>query len=225
MVAMHCTTIAQLSWNPFNWSTALKEPLEKFQKEINHVYAMLTDKKCQMTSTVPSIFANLKRSAIPSAFESVAGAVSIGQSEFYVPIEQSVHHVGKKKSGRKSAQELCRKIAKTKLTAQMKVMKDYEHLFLTDEDMGITEDAFGTSLHGLDNVESAHYRLKFWQDLSKGLQGVFVNIFGQRRSGMNNPTCIFVWKFPPFAGPDHIGNVQNPSKHTGTRYSSMCLRS
>ena len=76
-VAAHWGQIAELSWTPFRKSTRLKNPLESFQAEIQLLYGLLTAKKREMTSTTPSIFANAKRSAIPSAFVSVAGAVSI----------------------------------------------------------------------------------------------------------------------------------------------------
>ena len=61
----------------------------------------------------------------------------------------------------------------------------------------------------LDPSDWAMYRYKFRESISKGLDGIHINLFGELLRGMNNPLSMFVWKFPSVYGPEHTGRVQS----------------
>ena len=80
--------LAQMSWLSFKKSNRPKRALGSFQAEIKIVYGLLLAKKSQMANeNTPSLFdvVNARSSSVPSAFESVAGALAITDDEFYVP--------------------------------------------------------------------------------------------------------------------------------------------
>ena len=142
----------------------------------------------------------------------MAGALAITNDEFYVPIEASVGNPNASRGGRagpKICLVVCRGIAKDKLTSRLKLMTDYETIFLTDEEMGITEEAMGRGMETLDPSDWAMYRYKFRESISKGLDGIHINFFGALRRGMNNTLSMFVWNFPSVYGPEHTGRVQS----------------
>ncbi len=208
VIGTHCGTLAGMSWLPFKRAKKLKKPLESFQNEIALLYQILLEKKKKMSNRVASIFnvGRPKRSSIPSAFEAVVGAVEVSNSEFYVPIEASI---GKEKSGHsKTRMEACRDIAKEKLTAKLKLSGDYVPFFLSDEQMGITEEALYRSYSSASPADRALHRFTFRKLLSEGLEGCHVNIFGKLCQGMNNPSCLYIWKCPMYHGAEHIGKVQ-----------------
>ena len=67
----------------------------------------------------------------------------------------------------------------------------------------------GRGMETLDPSDRAMYRYKFRESISKGLDGIQINLFGALRRGMNNPLSMFVWKCPSVYGPEHIGRVQS----------------
>ena len=77
--------------------------------------------------------------------------MAIIDDEFYVPTEASVGNPNASRGGRagpKTRLVVCRGIAKDKLNSRLKLMTDYETIFLADEEMGITEEAMGRGIKG-----------------------------------------------------------------------------
>ena len=85
----------------------------------------------------------------------MSGALAITDNEFYVPVEASVKQFKSTKEGKQTCHEMCRNVAKHKLAEKLRHMRDYEALFLTDEEMGITVDAIGSGILMLDPSERA----------------------------------------------------------------------
>ena len=104
---------------------------------------------------------------------------------------------------------MCCNVEKHKLTEKLRHICDYEALFLTDEEMGVTVDAIVSGILMLDPSERALYRFKFCAAIKNGLQGIHTNIFGELLQDMNNPSSVFVWKCPAIYGPEHVGHVQS----------------
>ena len=83
-------------------------------------------------------------------------------------------------------------------------------MYLTDEEMGITDDVCSEEggTRSLTSIERSTFRHMFKTKLAEGLDSMAIDAFGRMRSCGASPTCIVVWKAPPVFGPNRAGNVQ-----------------
>eukprot|EP00956_Cyclotella_meneghiniana_P025644 scaffold53878_cov20-Cyclotella_meneghiniana.AAC.1 len=154
--------------------------------------------------------------SISNSFKELPSFVKLDEDddEFFVAVLPNT------KKSQKKAQRTAKSIAVDNaidsLTGVLRHKCDYSPIFLTDEHMGITDDAFyregGTV--GLCATDRAHYRFAFKKQLRNGLKSMSINIFGRNTPGRDTPSCIVVWKVPLAIGDEHVGNVQNAIKNS-----------
>ena len=108
----------------------------------------------------------------------MAGTEEITDDEFCVPIEASVRKPNISASGKGGAKtrlEVCRGMAKYNLTFKLKLIHDYETRFLTNEEMGITEEAIGRDFGNIDQSDRAMSDTSFESQSGRASKG-FISI-------------------------------------------------
>ena len=213
LLGYHCGKLSELNWTPFKKATSLADPLLKLKEEIDNIRVILFQKKSAMIRT-KSIFSE-PTTREPSAFKNLPSYVSLDNDndEFFVSIPPATSNPkSKNQGGRHTTRKMvCLDSAIDNLTTLLKHKNDYAPMFLTDDAMGISDEALadegGTIT--LEPSERAIYRRDFKNKLAKGLNGVRINVFGRLRVGSSLPFCIYVWKVPLHQNSDeHPGNVQ-----------------
>lgn len=189
-------------------STPMKSQVDRLKSQAANLIGVLMERKSQLIGKY-SIFAPPR--TISSTFSKLPSFVELDEEvdEFFVAVLPSTKK-SKGKSGGNSAKTIAVNNAIEKITGTLRNMSDYSPIFLSDEDMGITEDAFlregGTV--DLSAADRAHYRYAFKKQLCQGLKSLYINVFGRMKSGGNSPSCIVVWKVPLAIGDNHAGKVQ-----------------
>ena len=207
LVNYHLSTLASITWLAFKRSTQMKSRIDGIKSQVANLTLVWMDRKSSMIgkhstfSPAPTISNTF--SQLPS-FCKLDSEVD----EFFVAVLPSTKK--KCKSHTSTPKTIAIDKALKKLTATLRHSADYSPIFLSDEDMGITDDAFvregGTVV--LSTSDRAHYRYAFKKKLCSGLELIGINIFGRMRSGSGSPSCILVWKVPLVNSYDHAGNIQ-----------------
>ena len=73
-----------------------------------------------------------------------------------------------------------------------KLMRYYEILSITDEEMGITVEAIDRDFENIDQRDRSVYGYNCRESTRKGFDGIHINFFDGLCRGMNNPSYIFV---------------------------------
>ena len=203
-VVSHLTTLTSLGWTAFSSAKSIKKALDMLKEDIADVCIVLNEKKLSM----------LRHNSIVSpkpvapVFKSLPSFVQLDDdnNEFYVCILPSTKKTPKR--GTPSSQLLSIRHSIKNIAQVLRHADDYHPLHITDEDMGIVDNAF-SSVGGtvsLDSNDRSFYRKAFKAELAKGIERMGINIFG--RSSSTGPSCLFVWKTPLVHGDAHAGNVQ-----------------
>lgn len=214
LLSTHIGYLSSLNWSPFKKATTLKDAIELLRNEIEIIRGILIKKKNAMIGR-NSLFTQPTSSRDPSVFRNLPSYVNLDDQhdEFFVSIPRSEFNTegrNKKKRGKVTATTIEIDKAITNLTTVLKYKNDYTPICLSDEQMGIVDEAVveqgGTIV--LESWERAYYRQEFKKRLVLGLDGVNINVFGRMRVGSPTPTCIFIWKVPLCTNDAHPGVVQ-----------------
>ena len=213
LLANHIGKISALDWSPFKRASRLKVSLSLFKDEIEHIRGILYEMKQKMVTKNCLFNPQPQSSRSLSAFKSLANFAELDEEngEFFVPIPRSTTKQGdKKKRGKLTMKQTFIVKAIVDITNVLKFKEDYVPMFLDDENMGINDSAFaevgGTIT--LDAGDRAYYRQEFKKKLTKGLDGVDINLFGRLRVGSRNPSCLCLWKVPLKNDETHAGMAQ-----------------
>eukprot|EP00956_Cyclotella_meneghiniana_P025642 scaffold53876_cov80-Cyclotella_meneghiniana.AAC.5 len=213
IVNYHLTTLASVNWSAFFKSKRMKAPIALMKSQIAELSSVLMERKTYLIGK-RSVFAPTR--SISNSFKELPSFVKLDEDvdEFFVAVLPNTKKSQKK--SQRTAKSIAVENAIDSLTGVLRHKCDYSPVFLTDEHMGITDDAFyregGTV--GLCPADRAHYRYAFKKQLRNGLKSMSINIFGRNTSGRDAPSCIVVWKVPLAIGDEHVGNVQNAIKNS-----------
>ena len=203
----HLSTLASISWLAFSKSTRMKAPIDLMKTQIAELSGVWVERKSQLIGQ-HSIFTPTR--TISNSFKELPSFVELDEDvdEFFVAVLPSSKK--SKKKGQSSAKSTAIDNAVDGLTGVLRHKCDYSPIFLTDEHMGITNNAFYREGGTVDLCPTvrAQYRFAFKKQLSQGLKSMCIHIFGRMRSGCDTPSCIVVWKVPLANGDEHAGNVQ-----------------
>ena len=186
----------------------MQHALTLIKNELATLQVILADQISKMAAH------NSVKKTVPSAiqcFNDIPSFVQLddNKDEFYATITP---HTKKslKTPGRVTARSLAIRQAINQLSGRVRSMLDYKPFFLTDEDVGVSDNACDSDggIANLSNLERCLCRQRFKCQLAKGLESVTVNVFGRLRVGGGSPSCVVVWKVPYVCGDDHSGNVQ-----------------
>ena len=208
-LSKHLGTLAELTWNPYKKSVTFNPCLDKLKEEISVIYEILKETKDYMTSNSNPFTANEPAPGI-SSFEKLPDHIILDEEtgEFFVPIRPAASG-SKKRPGRKTNSEKSIARAITNLCVTLKHRGNYEPLHLTDEVMGICDEAYDNvgGVLSLSPQDRAWHRHKFREAITKGLNGMGVNLFGRKNEGGSYPASLCVWKVPLFKDGQSEGKV------------------
>jgi len=219
-VECHIERLRSLKWNQFQAHPQLKTSASALKDDLVTLCDILCDKRdkleINLKAKMPaaSLNAPKKNKKVPVAF-STRNTVQLSEDSFYTEVDNVL--MKKKKTKTLSPFTQCVKESVSGLMNKLRRTRDYEPIFVTDEDMKIDEYAeVVCNKPFLTPLDRARFRKLFRDELAKGEGGICFAVWGQMMGG-SDPDNLFVWKIPTVQQRDHAGRF---SFHFSTFRSS-----
>ncbi len=195
----------------------LKAPLESIQNQIHLLYSCLQDHLNSLNRQTGSIVDQIKSQAAAkeggggvepaglAAFSKKGHTTETSENWFLTEVEL-MHPSSKKRIGRPSDFSASVARSKAAIVRLLRIRKDYDPVFLTDDAMGIDSYAMEKNDSFMSTTQRASYRTRFREELVAGVENMKLNIYCKSGGGARQ-ACVFVWKVPATFAPGHTARA------------------